>query len=35
MGQLLVVVQSRLKEIQTLVQLELIPGPDKMARILS
>ena len=27
MGQLLVVVQSRLKEIQTLVQLELIPGP--------
>jgi len=25
MGQLLVVVQSRLKEIQTLVQLELIP----------
>jgi hypothetical protein len=25
MGQLLVVVQSRLKEIQTLIQLELIP----------
>jgi len=27
LGQFLVVVQSRLKEIQTLVQLELIPGP--------